>query len=292
MTSLICLNRIYSDWRGDVGNRIFICLCGATLTLNLAPITLTIITKDTRGRNSAKLFLVAFFGNSCTVLSLIITTALRFDNRLSCTSLKVIYVMFQYGMTLSSYSLLSLVYLNFRLTKSRALLSQRQKVRMSIQITIIFITISCITLFLSCITIIFNTIPSFIPILIVQFVADFISVVYCVKLHRVFSRIVSLSVRPVSQQFVKQAKDSKKLILPAVATTSFIKIIFYIVNIFLGKTNQSVFTYLAWVHTIYFLNFILLPCLYVYRQKNIRLPIKRILSRKKIVPDVGRNSTE
>ena len=200
--------------------------------------------------------------------------------------------MFQYGMTLSSYSLLSLVYLNFRLTKSRALLSQRQKVRMSIQITIIFITISCITLFLSCITIIFNTIPSFIPILIVQFVADFISVVYCVKLHRVFSRIVSLSVIPVSQQFVKQAKDSKKLILPAVATTSFIKIIFYIINIFLGKTNQSVFTYLAWVHTIYFLNFILLPCLYVYRQKNIRLPIKRILSRKKIVPDVGRNSTE
>ena len=127
MISLICLNRIYSNWRGDVGNRIFICLCGATLTLNLAPITLTVITKDTRGRNSAKLFLVAFFGNSCTVLSLIITTALRFDNRLSCTSLKVIYVMFQYGMTLSSYSLLSLVYLNFRLTKTRNSVESKTK---------------------------------------------------------------------------------------------------------------------------------------------------------------------
>ena len=292
MISLICLNRIYSNWRGDIGNRIFVCLCGATLTLNLAPITLTIITKDTRRRNSAKLFLVAFFGNSCAVLSLIITTALRFDNRLSCTSLKVIYVMFQYGMTLSSYSLLSLVYLNFRLTKTRTLLSQRQKVRMSVQLSILFVSISCITLFLSCIPIIFNTISSFVPIFIVQFVADFISVVYCVKLHRVFSKIASLSVIPVSQQFIKQAKDSRKLILPAVATTSFIKIIFYVVNILIGKANQSVFTYLAWVHTIYFLNFILLPCLYVYRQKEIRLPIKRILSKKKVVPDVGGNSTD
>lgn len=120
----LCINRIFTNWRGNKLNAVYAVFCMLVLIINIIAIAKSLCCKLLRKRDSVWLFIMTFCGNICTALSV---TVLGIESMLSCSKLQVLYIVYQFGMGLSSYSLFILVYVNFNFTKKKMLITKDEK---------------------------------------------------------------------------------------------------------------------------------------------------------------------
>ena len=272
--SLLCSDPTYSNWRGDGLNRLFAMFCLTLLSFNAFAIVKSLLRK--REKISARLFVFAFCGNICSLTAAFLTTILRFQDSLTCEVRMWLFVMFQYGMTSSSYALLILISINIILTRKLAMLTQNEKKSLGKKILIVcFITI--IVSMASSFTIFESHRLAIRTGLILQFVADLGSIAQCFRLSQIFRKISNQMNCQVNSSFIRQANQSRKTILPAVAICNVFKVMYYIltVSIKLANTDKSAFIILEHVKSIYYLVFFIVPCLHLYNIRNRNL--KKVL---------------
>ena len=266
--SLLCSDPTYSNWRGDGLNRLFAMFCLALLSFNTFAVVKSLLRK--REKISARLFVFAFCGNICSLTAAFLTTILRFQDSLTCEVRMWLFVMFQYGMTSSSYALLILISVNIILTRKLVMLTQNEKKRLAKKILVgCFITI--IVSLTSSLIIFESHRLAFRTGLILQFAADLASITQCFRLSQIFRKI---SNQMNCSLFIRQANQSRKTILPAVAICNVFKVIYYILtmSIRMANTDKSAFIILEHVKSIYYLVFFIVPCLHLYniRSKNLK----------------------
>ena len=265
--NVLCIDRIYSNWRGSLLNKLYAMFCLTLLTFNTFAVIKSLFRK--REKNSTRLFVFAFCGNICCLAASFITTILRFQNSLSCEVRKWLFVMFQYGMTSSSYALLILITTNLIITRKSVMLTQDEKKRLAKKILIACFIVIVISL-VSSLLIFESHHLAFGTGFVLQFAADFASITQCFKLSQVFKRISNQRASQINSSFIRQANRSRKTILPAVGISNLFKAIYYIlaVAVRLIKADKFSFIILEHVKTIYFLVFFIVPCLHLYNIRN------------------------
>ena len=268
---LLCSDPTYSNWRGDGLNRLFAVFCLTLLSFNTFTVVKSLLRK--RERSSTRLFVFSFCGNICSLTAALLTTILRFHNSPTCEVRMWSFVMFQYGMTSSSYALLILISINIILTRKLVMLTQNEKKRLAKKILIaIFITI--IVSLVSSLLMFVSQRLAFRTVLIFQFAADLASITQCFRLSQIFRKISNQFDFQVNFSFIRQANQSRKTILPAVAICNVFKVIYYILTMpaRLTNTNKTAFIILEHLKSIYYLVFFIVPCLHLYhiRNKNLK----------------------
>ena len=271
----LCIDVVYTNWRGDLLNKFYAMFCLALLSLNTFAVVKSLLRK--REKNSTRLFVFAFCGNICCSTVSFITTILRFQDSLSCKIRKWLFVIFQYGMTSSSYALLILISTNIIITKKSVMLTRNEKKRLAIKILTACFIVTIVSLVSSLFIFVSHRL-AFRTTFILQFVADFGSITQCFRLSQVFKRVSNQRNCQINSSFTRQANRSRKTILPAVAISNAFKAVYYIQAITqrLIKPKKTAIITLEHVKTTYFLVFFIVPCLHLY---NIR---KR--NRKEVVP--------
>ena len=263
----LCIDITYTNWRGDLLNKFYATFCLTLLSFNTFAVVKSLLRK--RETNSARLFVFAFCGNICCTTAAFITTILRFKGSLSCKARKWLFVIFQYGMTSSSYALLILISINIIITKKSVMLTQKEKKRLAIKILTACFFIAIVSLVSSLLIFVSHRL-AFRSSFILQFVADFTSIAQCFRLSQVFKQLTSHRNCQINSSFMRQANRSRKTILPAVATSNAFKAIYYIqaITVRLIKLDKTTIIILEHVKTIYFFGFFIVPCLHLYNIRN------------------------
>ena len=272
--NVLCIDQIYSNWRGEVLNKLYAIFCFTLLSFNTFAVVKSLLRK--REKNSTRLFVFAFCGNICCLAASFVTTILRFQDILSCKVRKWLFVIFQYGMTSSSYALLILISVNIIITRKSVMLTQNEKKRLAKKILTACFIIIIISL-VSSLLIFESHHLAFGTGFVLQFVADFASIAQCFRLSQVFKRISNQRHCQINSSFMRQANRSRRTILPAVAISNLFKALYYIlaVTVRLMKADKKTFIILEHIKTIYFLVFFIVPCLHLYNIRNNHL--KKVL---------------
>ena len=136
-----------------------------------------------RKRESVRLFIMTFCGNICTICAALSMTVLRIESMLSCSKLQVLYIVYQFGMGLSSYSLFILMYVNFNLTKKKVLITKDEKKELKRKILYCSIALIDLNVLLPIFPVVFSKYDeAFSPPMLSQVMADMLSVIYSIKL--------------------------------------------------------------------------------------------------------------
>ena len=206
-------------------------------------------------------------------MSIFFTTVLRLNGKLTCKALQFLYIFYQYGMSSSSSALLILVYVNLKLTKKKSLQTNSEKKHMSKKIMTWCSMTTFGNLLFPAMPVMFKSQKmAFLPTLLFQIIVDVCSIVCCINLSREYSEVTSRRGMSMNPTFMRKAKESVKLILPAVAITNAFKFSHLIMNFVMDRVEKSKFSIIAHLHTIYFVVFIIVPCFYLRSKRRIIRP--------------------
>ena len=267
----LCINRIFTNWRGNKLNAAYAVFCMLVLIINIIAIAKSLYCKLLRKRDSVRLFIMTFCGNICTICATFSMTVLRMKSMFSCSKLQALYILYQFGMGLSSYALLILIYVNFFLTKKKVLLTKDEKKELKRKILYCSIVVIVLNVLLPIFPVVFpKCYEAFSPAMLSQVMVDMMSVIYSIKLSKAFKKLFFQVTNPVDPIYTAKAKESCKLILPVVIISNMFKFVHYTLNVINKyQTNNSMFYVLAHLQTIYFIVFLIVPCFYLYSKRKI-----------------------
>ena len=174
-------------------------------------------------------------------------------------------------MGLSSYSLFILMYVNFNLTKKKVLITKDEQKELKRKILYCSIALIDLNVLLPIFPVVFSKYDeAFSPPMLSQVMADMLSVIYSIKLSKTFKKLFSQVTNPVDPIFTAKAKESHKLILPVVVISNIFKFVHYNLNVINKyQTNNAIFYVLAHLQTIYFIEFLIVLCFYLYSKRKI-----------------------
>ena len=266
---LICNNPIYTKWRSDELDVLFAAFCIALILININAVIQLLRHKEFRKQNSVRLFVVAFLGNIYSLTATSLVCILRVGSNLTCKTIEGLYVLYQYGMSTSSYALLILIYVNVYLSRQPSVLSVGQLKTLTRKTIIYCYMILFGNLGIAVIPILAKNIKlAFIPVLLHQVAADIASVIFCYKLFKVYKRVATQVVHPIDPTFLKQVKESRKLVLPAVVINNVFKFVHYTFHLILFRCDGLSLKVLVHLQTIYCFEFLIVPTFLLYSKKR------------------------
>ena len=202
-------------------------------------------------------------------------TFLTMESMLSCSNLQVVYILYQFGMGFSDYSLLMLIYVNFNLRNRKVLLIKDENKKLKRKILYCSIAVIFLSVLLPIFPVVFpRHYKAFSTAMLSHVTADMMIVRYSIKLSKAFKKLFCQLTNHVDPIFTAKSiftakKESRNFILPVGIISNIFKFFHYTLNLVNKyETNSSMFYVLAHLQTIYFIVFLLVPCFYLYNKRK------------------------